>query len=184
MDQTEARGYRIAMEKAGEGPAVLLLHGGLSDSREWRRQIRELTSDFTVIAWDAPGCRGSSDPPEDLQGYSSCLAGFIEGLELEHRHVVGLSFGPGLALELYRQRPDLPRSLVLASAYAGWAGSLPAEVVDARPKQGVRQYDCSWSGVINGEPASGSGRGTTVLQRSQDGWKVVHEHLSRGKFAA
>lgn len=45
-------------------------------------------------------------------------------------------------------------------------------------------YDYSWSGVINGEPASGSGRGTTVLRRSQDGWKVVHEHLSRGKFAA
>ena len=45
-------------------------------------------------------------------------------------------------------------------------------------------YDYSWYGVINGEPASGSGRGTTVLQRSQDGWKVVHEHLSRGKFAA
>mgnify|MGYP002683094161 CR=1 FL=1 len=45
-------------------------------------------------------------------------------------------------------------------------------------------YDYSWAGVINGEPAAGSGRGTTVLQRSQDGWKVVHEHLSRGKFAA
>jgi ketosteroid isomerase-like protein len=45
-------------------------------------------------------------------------------------------------------------------------------------------HDYSWSGVINGEPASGSGRGTTVLQRSQDGWKVVHEHLSRGKLAA
>ena len=45
-------------------------------------------------------------------------------------------------------------------------------------------YDYSWSGTINGEPASGSGRGTTVLQRSNDGWKVVHEHLSRGKFAA
>ena len=45
-------------------------------------------------------------------------------------------------------------------------------------------YDYSWSGMINGEPASGSGRGTTVLRRSQNGWKVVHEHLSRGRFAA
>jgi len=45
-------------------------------------------------------------------------------------------------------------------------------------------YDYSWSGVINGEPASGYGRGTTVLRRTQDGWKVIHEHLSRGRFAA
>jgi ketosteroid isomerase-like protein len=45
-------------------------------------------------------------------------------------------------------------------------------------------YDYSWSGRIHGQAASGSGRGTTVLKRRSDTWKVVHEHLSRGKFAA
>lgn len=45
-------------------------------------------------------------------------------------------------------------------------------------------YDYSWSGAIDGEPASGHGRGTTVLRRTPDGWRVVHEHLSRGRFAA
>jgi ketosteroid isomerase-like protein len=44
-------------------------------------------------------------------------------------------------------------------------------------------YDYSWSGTIQGEPATGSGRGTTVLKRSEDGWKVVHEHLSRGRLS-
>lgn len=42
-------------------------------------------------------------------------------------------------------------------------------------------YDYRWSGVIQGQPASGSGRGTTVLRRSDEDWKVVHEHLSKGK---
>src|SRR3989304_2065934 len=42
-------------------------------------------------------------------------------------------------------------------------------------------YDYSWSGTINGEHVSGSGRGTTVLGRSPEGWRVVHEHLSRGE---
>lgn len=45
-------------------------------------------------------------------------------------------------------------------------------------------YDYSWSGIINDKPASGSGRGTTVLNHSGHSWKVVHEHLSRGKYAA
>jgi pimeloyl-ACP methyl ester carboxylesterase len=45
---------------------------------------------------------------------------------------LGLSFGGTLALELYRRRPTLPRTLVLASAYAGWAGSLPPAVVAER----------------------------------------------------
>jgi ketosteroid isomerase-like protein len=45
-------------------------------------------------------------------------------------------------------------------------------------------YDYSWSGIVSGEPASGSGRGTSILVRSGDNWRIVHEHLSRGKFAA
>jgi ketosteroid isomerase-like protein len=44
-------------------------------------------------------------------------------------------------------------------------------------------YDFSWTGIIHGKPASGSGRGTTVLQRFGRSWKVIHEHLSRGAFA-
>jgi len=43
-------------------------------------------------------------------------------------------------------------------------------------------YDYSWSGTIDGEQVSGSGRGTTVLRRSPEGWRVVHEHLSKGKL--
>ncbi len=45
-------------------------------------------------------------------------------------------------------------------------------------------YDYSWSGIIHGMPASGVGRGTSVLKRTGNGWKVIHEHLSRGRFAA
>lgn len=41
----------------------------------------------------------------------------------------------------------------------------------------------SWSGVLRGAPASGSGRGTCVLKRRGDSWVVVHEHLSKGEPA-
>ncbi len=134
---------RIAYELTGKGPALLLLHGGGSDHREWRRQLDTLCEEFTVVAWDAPGCGQSSDPPESfrLPDYADCLAGFIAALGLERPHVVGLSFGGGLALEFYRRHPALPRSLTLASAYAGWAGSLPAEVVEQRLRQVLREAD-------------------------------------------
>src|SRR5947199_586028 len=124
MDQIEVEGLRIAYQRAGEGPPLMLLHGGLSDSREWRRQLEELSDEFTVVAWDAPGCGQSSDPPETfrLSEYADCLAAFIDALGLGQPHMLGLSFGAGLALELYRRHPTVPRTLVLASAYAGWAG--------------------------------------------------------------
>ena len=85
-----------------------------------------------------PGCGGSADPPEHFRtrDYADCLAAFITALGLERPDVLGLSFGSGLALELYRWHPVIPRTLILASAYAGWAGSLPSEVAEQR-KQGM-----------------------------------------------
>ena len=41
-------------------------------------------------------------------------------------------------------------------------------------------YGFEWSGTIEGKPAGGAGRGTTVLTRVDGNWRVVHEHLSRG----
>jgi ketosteroid isomerase-like protein len=41
-------------------------------------------------------------------------------------------------------------------------------------------YVFDWSGVIDGKPAAGGGRGTSVLRRDGESWLVVHEHLSKG----
>ena len=96
----EVEGLRIAYHRAGVGPPLMLLHGYVGDGpTSWRRQIEALADEFTVVAWDAPGAGGSSDPPEGfgMAGYADCLAGFIAGLGLERPHVAGLSFGGALA---------------------------------------------------------------------------------------
>lgn len=128
----------IAFERGGAGEPVLLLHGGLSTHEEWRAQIDDLSTDHDVIAWDCPGCGDSGDPdPEwDLSGFGRAAWGLLDELGIASAHVVGLSFGGGLALELYRQRPSAVRSLVLLSAYAGWRGSLPADEVARRLASG------------------------------------------------
>jgi len=64
MDEVEVGGHRIAYQKKGEGPPLVLLHGWPLNSREWRRQIDGLSDEFTLVAWDAPGAGRSSDPPE------------------------------------------------------------------------------------------------------------------------
>jgi pimeloyl-ACP methyl ester carboxylesterase len=131
---------RIVYERAGDGPPLVLLHGYVGDGpTTWRAQLDGLADEFTVIAWDAPGAGGSSDPPEsfDMAGYADCLAGFIDELGLEGSHVVGLSFGGALALELARRHPATARTLILTSAYAGWGGSLPPDVAEQRLQQAL-----------------------------------------------
>lgn len=153
VDEIEVDGLRITYRRAGQGPPLVLLHGGLSDSRAWRAQLDDLSDEFTVIAWDAPGCGGSSDPPDTFgrNEYGECLAAFLTKVGLARAHVLGISFGSVLALDLYRRRRDIPATLVLASAYAGWAGSLPPDEVRARiervqqdlerpPTEWVRDY--------------------------------------------
>jgi pimeloyl-ACP methyl ester carboxylesterase len=64
MNQIDAGGHRIAYERKGEGPPLVFLHGYVGDRRTWRRQIEDLSDEFTLVAWDAPGYGGSSDPPQ------------------------------------------------------------------------------------------------------------------------
>jgi pimeloyl-ACP methyl ester carboxylesterase len=150
MDQTEVGGLRLAYQRAGAGPPLVLLHGFFGDKRVWRWQLDQLCDEFTAVAWDGPGCGDSMDPPEAFRmaEYADCLAGFIEALGLGRPHVLGLSFGGALALELYRRHPAVPRSLLLASAYAGWAGSLPAGVVEQRVQQTIPDLDLPRDQVV------------------------------------
>ncbi|MPZ94444.1 MAG: alpha/beta fold hydrolase [Propionibacteriales bacterium] len=133
METAHVDGLQVAYTRHGDGPPLVLLHGGLSDSRSWRRQ-RALADEFTLLAWDAPGCGLSAVPPSTwrIADYADCLAGWLGSIGVERAHVLGLSWGSSLALELCHRHPAFVRSLVLASAYAGWAGSLPPEEVRAR----------------------------------------------------
>jgi pimeloyl-ACP methyl ester carboxylesterase len=92
--------------------------------------VAGLRADFTVIAWDEPGAGRSSDVPPGF-GLDGYLAALVETLDAP-AHVCGHSWGGTVALELYRRRPQLLATLVLADTYAGWKGSLPEAEVRAR----------------------------------------------------
>jgi pimeloyl-ACP methyl ester carboxylesterase len=144
MEQVEIEGLRIAYERAGAGPPLVLVHGLVGDGRStWQRLFDDLSDEFTVVAWDGPGAGRSADPPASfrLPDYADCLAGFVNALNLTSPHVAGLSFGGALALELYHRWPRMPKSLTLAGAYAGWGGSLPPHVVEQRLRQSLRSAE-------------------------------------------
>lgn len=146
METVVVEGLRVGYERVGDGPPVVLLHGYVGDGpTTWRGQLAALGDEFTLVAWDTPGAGRSSDPPETMgmAGYADCLAGFITELGLDRPALVGLSFGGALAIELARRHPSIAGQLVLVSAYAGWAGSLPADVTEQRLRQALMLADLS-----------------------------------------
>ena len=153
MEIVEASGLEIAYERVGDGPPLVLVHGATVDGRMWQPQLAGLADEFTVVAWDEPGAGRSSDVPADfsLADYAHCLATLIGELELGPAHVVGLSWGGSVVLELYRHHAERVATLILADTYAGWKGSLPADEVRARV-EGVRQVLAAPAGEFEPMP--------------------------------
>lgn len=46
------------------------------------------------------------------------------------------------------------------------------------PEAASCTYSFHWHATIDGHPVEGKGRGTTVLAKGENGWCIVHEHLS------
>ena len=105
----EVDGSQIVYQRKGDGPPVVFLHGFFGDHRVWRRQF-ELADEYTVVAWDAPGCGGSSVPPPTfgMPEYADTLAKFIHALGLKRPHLVGNSFGATLRSSLPSATPQSP----------------------------------------------------------------------------
>jgi pimeloyl-ACP methyl ester carboxylesterase len=98
--EIQAGGYRWRYQKAGEGPALVLLHGLLGYSFSWRFNIPELARTHTVYAPDVIGM-GFSERPNGLdctlRACSERVLDWIRQLKLRSIQLVGTSHGGGMA---------------------------------------------------------------------------------------
>ena len=127
-------GVRIAYQRRGSGPPLVLFHGAFEDSRIWNDELERLSPRVDVIAWDAPGCGASDDVPRawSATDWADAASGFITALEIPTPAVAGFSLGSMIALLLARDHPASVGGLVLVGAYAGWGGSLDADALARR----------------------------------------------------
>ena len=111
-------GREMAYRIAGDGPAVLLIHGMAGSSLTWETTIDRLASSATVIAPDLPGHGGSSKPRGDysLGALANALRDLLIVLGHDKATIVGHSLGGGIAMQFAYQFPDRCERLVLVSA--------------------------------------------------------------------
>lgn len=109
------RGGAIAVETAGDGLPLVLLHGWALDRSVWEQQIGPLSASFRVIAIDRRGFGGSSAPP-DLAGEVDDLVVVRKVLGLDRMAIVGMSQAGRVALQFALAHPDVVAALVLQGA--------------------------------------------------------------------
>ncbi|MBB5857984.1 alpha/beta fold hydrolase [Amycolatopsis umgeniensis] len=104
----------LAYELRGEGDPVILLHGGMLDSRMWDAEMTALEDRYTAIRYDARGHGESSTPKERFKHYED-LRALMAALELPRASLVGLSGGGRIAVDFALTYPDLVDNLVLVA---------------------------------------------------------------------
>jgi pimeloyl-ACP methyl ester carboxylesterase len=109
-------GARMRCLVAGEGPAVLLLHGLLGTADAWGPATQRLAASSSVFAPDALGIGGSDRVPNLDVSLHATVGRLIELMDAKgvgQADIVGTSHGGSVALMLAALHPERVRSLVL-----------------------------------------------------------------------
>ncbi|MEU5104935.1 MULTISPECIES: alpha/beta fold hydrolase [unclassified Streptomyces] len=112
-------GKKIFVAQTGDGPPVLLLHGGgpgASGVSNYSRNIAELAQKYRVIVPDLPGYGRSTKGVDgtDPFGYlADNVRRLLDRLGLDKAHFVGNSYGGACALRLALDTPDRVGRMVL-----------------------------------------------------------------------
>ena len=112
VEMVEVNGVELEVFHAGEGPAVLLLHGFPELAHSWRHQIPALAgAGYHVIVPNQRGYGGSSRP-EDIAAYNifelvGDAVGLMAHFSAESPVVIGHDWGAMVAWHCALFRPDL-----------------------------------------------------------------------------
>lgn len=131
--------HTTQLAQVGEaGPPVVLLHALGLTWQMWEPVIRRLAHGRRVLAYDLRGHGAASDAPasEDLGVLADDLLEVLAAADLDAAHVVGLSYGGGIAQTFAARHPDAVLSLVLAATTDRPFDSF-TERADAVEREGV-----------------------------------------------
>lgn len=100
-------GAQIYYEIAGEGEPTVLVHGFTLDTRMWDDQFETFSTRYKVVRYGVRGY-GKSSVPEEGSHYSNAadLRQFLDHLDIEKAHVIGLSMGGSIAINFTLEYPE------------------------------------------------------------------------------
>jgi len=110
------QGYNIHYVEAGEGQPILLIPGAFSTYRHWNRVIPYLSKHYKLLCMDYLGV-GDSDKPRSGFGYTieeqaDLIAKAIEALQISKVHILGVSYGGAIALNLAARHSEKVEKII------------------------------------------------------------------------
>ena len=108
----------IAWWELGQGEPLVLLHGVGDSHRTWRRVAPELSKRYRLLMPDLPGhgLSGKSDAPYTLPWFAHTMHEWLDTLDVPRTHLVGHSYGGGVAQWMLLERPQRITRLALVAS--------------------------------------------------------------------
>ena len=128
---------RIAVDRAGNGPLVLFMHGIGGNRGNWRDQLPAFAAHFACVSWDARGYGASDDyeGPLAFDDFVNDVLRVLDHFGANRAHLVGLSMGGRIAMRTALLHPARIATLTLVDTHEGFEAFSPAQrqaFVDSR----------------------------------------------------
>jgi len=182
----EVSGAPLYYEDAGTGPALVLIHEGIADSRMYDDQFNALARHYRVVRYDLHGF-GRSGTPDRAYTHHEALHALLHHLSIDRAALLGMSLGGIVAIDYALTYPTkVAALLLLASGIGGYpiseaTAALVAPIAEAfKAGDFVRAIDLSVRFWVDGPKRSPEEVDpivrervrtmyTDVLRRSRDG---------------
>lgn len=126
-------GVAIGWEQSGDGPPLVLVHGGTADRTRWALVLPGLEEHFTVASMDRRGRGLSGDSAEySIEREYEDIAAVVDSFH-EPAHLLGHSYGAAVALNATHLTKNI-RSLVI------YEGGGPTEQ-DTLPREPIALFE-------------------------------------------
>jgi len=171
--------------RAGEGPAVVLLHGQPGSSTDWDRVVSRLEADHALIVPDRPGYGRTGGPAKGFRDNASAVAHLLDRCEVPSAVVVGHSWGAGVAIALAEGHPSRVSALVLVAPVVPGAPVRLDDRILAAPVLGelIAGATIGLTGVVLGSRLAAELSDRALGGRTRDALRTLTA-LTRGDSAA
>jgi magnesium chelatase accessory protein len=153
----DAAGIRWHVQRMGQGPQLVLLHGTGAATHSWRGLLPLLASHFDVVALDLPGHGFTSSPPPhrlSLPGMAADIAQLLRKLDVTPQMVMGHSAGAAILARMCLDERIAPRALISLNGallpFDGVAGHLFAPLAKLLATSSFVPRLLAWQGGSRG----------------------------------
>lgn len=143
---TSNDGTRITYDRCGQGPAIIMLHGGWRTRQDWHEYgyIEQLQAQFTLIPVDIRG-NGESDKPTDVSAYTIAkhcedILAVADACDIQHFALWGYSYGGNIGRFLAAQSDRVTKFIMMGIPF-GLAAS-------GGFREFIENYCAHWAPII------------------------------------